>query len=81
MQTRTEYAAYVEFEDHIVLDSATEATARVIHIDDSGNHIVICVEDEEGDKRDMVLPPFSHVTIVESFLDEEDDEEIIDVEL
>jgi hypothetical protein len=82
MQTRTEFASYVEFEDHIVLNAKAEATARVIHIDDSGDNIVFCVEDEDGDRLDVFFAPFDHVTIVESFLDEDsDDGVVIDVEL
>lgn len=80
MQTRTEFAAYVEFEDFIV--TGEDTASRVIHIDDSGDNIVFCVEDEEGDRTDMVFAPFSHVEIVESFLNgDELDGEVIHVEL
>lgn len=82
MITRTEFAAYVEFEDNIVLDEAKEEAVRVIHIDDTGDNIVFCVENEEGDRNDMVFAPFDHVVIVESFLNgDEADGEVIYVEL
>lgn len=73
MQTRTEFASYVEFEDHVVLDATKEVTARVIHISDEKDHIVLCVENEDGDRTDLTFAPFDHVEIVESF---EDDEEV-----
>ena len=71
MQTRTEYAAYVENNDFIVVNG--EVIGYVYMVDDTGDTLAFDVVNEEGEhvKPPLRYGPFEEVTIVESFLDED----------
>lgn len=65
MQTRTEYAAYVENNDFVVIDG--EVVGYVYMTDDSGDLINIDIVDDDGEHFPLLRAPFDEVTIVESF--------------
>lgn len=70
MQTRTEYAAYVENNDFIVEDG--EVMGYVYMVDeDTPDYITFDVVDDEGEHFKYRRAPFDEVTIVESFVDED----------
>lgn len=79
MKTRAEFAAYIEIGDFVA--HGDEQAARVIHVDDTTDHIILCVENEDGERWDMVHGPFESILIVETFEDEDDEEVDTDLEL
>lgn len=73
MQTRTEYAAYVENNDFIVLDGEVKGYVYMVDDHEDGSSLVFDVVNDEGDRTSLTFAPFDYVTIVESFLDEDDE--------
>lgn len=71
MQTRTEYAAYIENNDFVVEDG--EVMGYVYSItEDFADFITFDVVDDDGVHFNYRCGPFDEVTIVESFDDEVD---------
>lgn len=64
MQTDTVFACYVEVDDFIVEE---DATWQVLEISDSLDALAIRVKDEDGDVYTFHRPPFEHMTVVTSF--------------
>jgi hypothetical protein len=70
MQTRTEYAAYVDNNDFVVIDG--EVVGYVYSIDDHETDFIhFDVVDDEGEHTEYPFGPFDEVTIVESFEEDE----------
>lgn len=69
MQTRTEYAAYVENNDHVVIDG--EVVGYVYSIEDEGDYLHLDTVDDDGEHTILAFAPFDEVAIVESFEEDE----------
>lgn len=67
MQTRTEYAAYIENNDFIV--TGGEVVGYVYMVADFGDNLVFDVVNDEGDHVEYMYAPFDEVSIVEVFDD------------
>lgn len=78
MQTRTEYAAYVENNDFIVIDGKVVGYVYAIN-DHETDFIHFDTVDDEGEHTEYPFGPFDQVTIVETFDDE--DVEIPDLDV
>lgn len=72
MQTRTEYAAYVENNDFIVENGESIGYVYSI-IEDTADFITFDVVDEDGEHFNFRRAPFDEVQIVETFEDEDDE--------
>lgn len=66
MQTRTEYAAYIENNDFIVIDGEVKGYVYMV-TDEESDYIHIDVVDDDGEHTVYPFAPFDEVTIVESF--------------
>lgn len=72
MQTRTEYAVYVENNDFIVEDGEVLGYVYML-TEDTPDFITFDVVDEDGEHYSYRRAPFDEVVIVESF-DDPDEE-------
>lgn len=78
MQTRTEYAAYVENNDSIVIDGVVVGYVYMVN-DHQTDFIHFDVVDDEGEHTEYPFAPFDEVTIVEVWDDEKVEIPDIDV--
>ena len=72
MQTRIEYAAYVENNDFIVDNGEVMGYVYMV-AEDTPDFITFDVVDDDGEHFNYRRAPFDEVTIVESFDDSEDE--------
>lgn len=79
MQTRTEYAAYIENNDFIIIDGEVKGYVYMV-TDEESDYLHLDVVDDDGEHTIYLFGPFDEVTIVEAF-DEDISVEDIEVEV
>jgi hypothetical protein len=73
METDTVYAAFVDEDDFILVD---DEPLRVVDITDVNDVLHFLVVNDEGDKDVISSPPFEHLTIVTSFVENVEFEDV-----
>lgn len=73
METDTIFAAFVEQDDFIMVN---DEPMRVVLITDFDDALRFDVVDDEGEKEYIVSPPFDHLTVVTSFVENVEFEDV-----